>query len=128
MTDSHRLLARNSEPQTSSISKHPVPLAKPTAGIFSATDATSHSPQAGPRPARCRERGCVFPAEENAHGLCAYHERQRLEPALFSSWQPTWLLVHRSAAGVECAESTPSRSHDRRKLAAQFAAFQQGLA
>jgi hypothetical protein len=82
----------------------------------------------GRSPARCGEKGCVFPAEGNESGLCSYHLRQQLEPALFSSWQPTWLLVNRPAPEFDCSESARGRSRDRRRLAAQCKAFRQGLA
>ena len=79
-------------------------------------------------PARCSEKGCVFPAKENGSGLCSYHLKQQLEPALFSSWQPTWLLVNRPAADSDGSESARGRSRDRRRLEAQREAFWQGLA
>jgi hypothetical protein len=79
-------------------------------------------------PGRCSERGCVFPAEENALGFCFYHERQQLEPALFCSWQPTWIIVNRAATGLDVCDPGDDRSHDRRRLAAQRDAFFHGLA
>jgi hypothetical protein len=79
-------------------------------------------------PGRCSERGCVFPAEENGSGLCFYHQRQQLEPALFSSWQPTWLILNRSAAGLDGCGSSHDRGHDRQRLAAQWDAFHRELA
>jgi hypothetical protein len=80
-------------------------------------------PQAPQNPGRCAERGCVFPAEENVRGLCLYHERQRLEPAFFSSWQPTWLLIHRSAGVPGPAQPPFSRPSYRRRGAAHYLPF-----
>jgi hypothetical protein len=88
----------------------------------------SGSASAARSPARCGEKGCVFPAKEDESGLCSYHLKQQLEPALFSSWQPTWLLVNQPAAGFDGSQSARGRSRDRRRLAAQCKAFRQGLA
>ena len=78
--------------------------------------------------ARCGEKGCVFPAGENGSGLCSHHLRQQLEPAFFSSWQPSWLLAHRPVTAYDRSRSAYHRSYDRRRLAAQRVIFQQGVA
>ena len=67
---------------------------------------------------RCSERGCVFPAQSQAKGKCAYHDRIEREPALFHSWQPTLLLLERAKFGLPDSLPDDSRSKDRRRLSA----------
>jgi hypothetical protein len=81
--------------------------------------------QATPLPGRCAEKGCVFPACRPDSEFCVHHRRQEMEPTLFRSWQPTWLLIHR-ATGPDGSGSRRGRVHDRFRLAAQSKAFQQG--
>lgn len=78
-----------------------------------------------PEPPRCKEKGCVFPATKEGAGFCIHHRRQETEPSLFSSLQPTWFVVYRSADSDRNGNST-GRIHDRHRLAAQSRAFQQG--
>jgi hypothetical protein len=66
---------------------------------------------------RCSEKGCVFPASLDGSGKCVNHERQSKEPNLFSSFQPTRLVLDRAKFGVPEAEVDTSRAQDRRKLA-----------
>lgn len=75
---------------------------------------------------RCAERGCVFPAAGCDSQYCVHHRRQEMEPALFHSRQPTWLIIHRST-GPDGSASLRGRSHDRFRLAAQSKAFHQGI-
>lgn len=77
---------------------------------------------------RCRARGCVFPAEENAQGLCFYHERLEREPQHFRSHQPTLLVLRQGLLIPDDGEADQRRARDRQRLAAQRKAFQQGLA
>lgn len=75
---------------------------------------------------RCSEKGCVFPAARPDSEFCVHHRRQESEPELFRSWQPTWLVIHRST-GPDGTASPRSRAHDRFRLAAQSKAFRQGI-
>jgi hypothetical protein len=92
--------------------------------VISAPSAASDPATARER--RCSEKGCVFPAIRSDSAFCEHHRRQQTEPELFRSWQPTWLVIHRSADPDGSAASR-SRSHDRFRLAAQSKAFQQGI-
>lgn len=71
--------------------------------------------------ARCIERGCVFPAA--SQGRCLHHERQAREPILFSSHQPTHLVLEQGRFTLPQEEIDTSRSRDRRKLAALRESF-----
>jgi hypothetical protein len=66
---------------------------------------------------RCAEKGCVFPANSTTSGLCAYHDREQQEPALFRSQQPSQLLLDRAKFGMEVSEEATTRSQDRRRMA-----------
>lgn len=83
------------------------------------------APLSPPAPAstRCLEKGCVFPA--STEGRCLQHERQAREPILFSSHQPTHVVLERGRYGPTEGELDTSRFSDRRKLAAQWEAFQE---
>lgn len=72
---------------------------------------------------RCTEKGCVFPSELAGGGECAYHHRQFLEPACFSSQQPTRLLLDHARFNLPDSAPAEPRSSDRRRLAAERARF-----
>lgn len=78
-----------------------------------------------PASARCSEKGCVFPAASGGSGRCLQHERQSREPVLFSSHQPTHVVLERSRFNVPEAdtETGASRTRDRRRLVALREAF-----
>lgn len=76
-----------------------------------------------PTPARCSEKGCVFPGSPGSGGKCLHHLRQSREPILFSSYQPTRAVLDRGRFGIPDEEVDTSRTHDRRKLAAIREAF-----
>jgi hypothetical protein len=80
----------------------------------------STPPWAVPPPqasSRCLEKGCVFPAA--FEGRCLQHERQAREPILFSSHQPTHVVLEQGKFGFPQSEiDDGSRIRDRRKLAA----------
>jgi hypothetical protein len=65
---------------------------------------------------RCQEKACVFPAARG--GRCLQHDRQTREPFLFSSHQPTRVVLDQGKFGVPEEEIDTSRAQDRRKLAA----------
>lgn len=75
-----------------------------------------------PSSPRCSERGCVFPATPGAAGMCLHHYRQAQEPILFSSHQPTRVVLDRGRFGVP-EEVDASRAKDRRRLAEIREAF-----
>ncbi len=76
---------------------------------------------------RCSVKGCVFPAT-SAEGTCVQHDRQRQEPSLFSSQQPSTLLLDRAKFGVPDSEPDNSRANDRRRLARIRENFLDGVA
>jgi len=73
---------------------------------------------------RCCEKGCVFPAARE--GRCLQHDRQAREPILFSSHQPTRVVLEQGKFGVPETEIDTSRGQDRRKLAALRETFLEG--
>ncbi len=75
---------------------------------------------------RCSERGCVFPAAGTATGRCRQHERQAREPILFSSHQPTRVVLESGRFDVPEADGESLRSRDRRRMAALREAFLEG--
>ncbi|HEX5481175.1 MAG TPA: hypothetical protein VFZ08_00960 [Terriglobia bacterium] len=75
-----------------------------------------------PSSPRCSEKGCVFPATPGAAGMCLHHYRQTQEPILFSSHQPTRVVLDRGRFGVP-EEVDASRAKDRRRLAEIREAF-----
>jgi len=72
---------------------------------------------------RCCQRGCVFPAYPGAHGECAYHRRQFLEPACFQSRQPSFLLLDQARFGLPDREPDDERLRDRHRLAIERVHF-----
>lgn len=72
---------------------------------------------------RCSEKGCVFPASPDGSGRCVQHDRQSREPVLFSSLQPTRMVLDRAKFGLPEVEVDTSRAQDRRKLADMRQAF-----
>jgi len=73
---------------------------------------------------RCSEKGCVFPASSPQSGRCAYHERQMEEPVLFSSQQPSHLLLDPARSMPVDGEYDESRKRDRLRLAKEWEEFQ----
>jgi hypothetical protein len=79
-------------------------------------------------PGRCVEKGCVFPAQSGAGGRCVHHQRQQQEPGLYSSQQPSSILVARGRFGpssieeIERGERGANRE-DRRRLTAEREKF-----
>jgi hypothetical protein len=95
--------------------------------------ASSPSPKMKPKPVtlnllgRCVEKGCVFPAAPGVEGRCLHHQRQRQEPGLYSSHQPSSALVGRGKFGPPRAEEfepgAGKRGLDRRRLMAERERF-----
>lgn len=75
-------------------------------------------------PARCRERGCIFPALGGADGKCFHHFREEREPAMFLSKQPTRAaLDHGKFLPADEELMFGSRGADRRRLESERQAF-----
>jgi len=72
---------------------------------------------------RCSEKGCVFPAASPHSAKCAYHVRQMEEPALFSSQQPSRLLLDPVRVSPASEVYDEDRKRDRRRLAKQWEEF-----
>ncbi len=75
---------------------------------------------------RCRQKGCVFPAQRGGRGECAYHRRQSLEPGCFQSQQPTFLLLDQAKFGLPDSEPDDGRVRDRHRLAEERVQFMLG--
>jgi hypothetical protein len=75
-------------------------------------------------PARCSEKGCVFPASPHGGGKCSYHLHQQEEPVLFRSHQPTGLLLDPARTTPRDSNYGGSRKRDRRRMAAIWEQFQ----
>jgi len=75
-------------------------------------------------PARCSEKGCVFPASSRGSGKCSYHLHQQEEPVLFRSHQPTGMLLDPARSMPTERDDRRSRKHDRRRMAAIWEQFQ----
>lgn len=73
---------------------------------------------------RCSEKGCVFPVAPPPADKCAYHRRQQEEPFLFSSHQPSHLLLDPARSMPSEEEYDGDRERDRRRLAALWEQFQ----
>jgi hypothetical protein len=52
-------------------------------------------------------------------GECAYHRREYLEPACFTSQQPTRLLLDHARFSLPDFDAEDTRARDRRRLAAE---------
>jgi hypothetical protein len=75
---------------------------------------------------RCSHKACVFPAQPGAHGECAYHRRQAVEPGCFQSLQPSHLLLDQARFGLPDSEPEDGRVQDRNRLAAERGRFMLG--
>ena len=81
-----------------------------------------------PRPARCRVKGCIFPAASARTGRCLVHDRAEKEPKHFLSVQPSILLVDRAKFGIPDPDYEDLRARDRRRLAALRERFREEVA
>jgi hypothetical protein len=77
---------------------------------------------------RCREKGCVFPADRDGTGICRQHRRERCEPTLFASLQVTGLLLDAAKLGLPNSKRDLARQRDRRRLEATRQRFLEELA
>lgn len=116
------------QPGLSKAAVHAVPasLILPLAGKFGWEAPISGRVETLPMPPsnpRCSEKGCVFPAAPGAAGMCLHHHRQKQEPILFASHQPTRVVLDRGQVGPPEDEVDTSRAKDRRRLAAIREAF-----
>ncbi len=86
--------------------------------------ATQPSPATEHASARCREKGCIFPARAGTGGRCLHHWREENEPAMFLSRQPIRTTVDQAKfyAPVE-PPVFGSRFSDRVRFAKEREAF-----
>lgn len=109
------------------------PIAPPELGPL-ALRAPPLPPKLKPRavilsmPGRCLEKGCVFPVVPGSGGRCIHHQRQQQEPGLYSSQQPSSILVARGKFGPPRLEEMErcERSEnlkDRRRMMAERERF-----
>ena len=77
---------------------------------------------------RCCQKGCVFPAQPEGDGECAYHRRQSLEPDCFQSQQPSFLLLDQAKFGLPDTEPDDERFRDWHRLAEERFQFMLGEA
>jgi len=73
--------------------------------------------------ARCRIKGCIFPAAPHTNGRCLHHYRQENEPTLFHSHQPTLLILEHAKFELPLTHTKDFRRSDQRRLAALREAF-----
>ena len=77
-----------------------------------------------PTPARCAEKGCIFPALSGERGKCVHHYRQEHEPSMYHSKQPTWAALEQGRFVEPREELTfGSREADRRRIEAERKTF-----
>jgi hypothetical protein len=100
------------------------PSQEPRPDSSPATPKAAESSASAFSAARCKEKGCIFPAEFAALGKCIHHHRELTEPDLFCSLQPTLLLLGQAKYGLPESEPDDSRFLDRRRQAAEREAFQ----
>ena len=105
---------RASHPLSSAVSRSPRPLEPPAS--LRAHPAVLRRELFLPR---CCRKGCVFPAQPDGDGECAYHRRQTLEPGCFQSQQPSFLLLDQAKFGLPDSEPDDERLRDRHRLAEQ---------
>lgn len=75
-------------------------------------------------PSRCREKGCIFPAQGGEGGKCVHHCRQEREPSMYVSQQPTWAALEQGRYFQLREERVfGSREADRRRFEAERRAF-----
>ena len=75
---------------------------------------------------RCLIKGCVFPASEQATGMCRSHDLQESEPALFESLQPIRHVLEQARYGIAARSFDSDRERDRRLQASLRKVFQEG--
>jgi hypothetical protein len=81
-----------------------------------------HQPT-GTSPARCGEKGCIFPALGGS-GKCVHHYREEHEPSMYHSKQPTWAAIEQGRFVEPREELTfGSREADRRRFDAERQTF-----
>lgn len=78
--------------------------------------------------ARCRIKGCVFPASDPATGMCHSHGRQEIEPEFFQSYQPILYVLQQGKYGIPDRSFDNAHFHKRRLLFRHRKAAKKGAA
>ncbi len=106
-----------------------VPLEPRVIGPVTVQPAPVAAPEQAPHvsptvSARCREKGCIFPAVGRAGGKCVHHYREEREPTMYLSKQPTRAaLDHGKFIPADEELMFGSRQADRRRFEAEREAF-----
>ena len=74
-------------------------------------------------PARCGEKGCIFPALAGKGGKCLHHYREEHEPSMYHSKQPTWAALQQGRFEPREELIFGSREADRRRFDAERETF-----
>lgn len=86
-------------------------------------DTELRGPQLAALP-RCGRKGCVYPAARAQLCLCIHHLRERREPSLFHSQQPSLVLLDQARFGPGAGdEDLLERSQDRHRLSQERERF-----
>lgn len=73
---------------------------------------------------RCGQKACVYPVAGFHLSLCIHHLRERREPSLFLSCQPSLTLLDRARFGLVIQDDdTLFRSQDRQRYARERETF-----
>ena len=100
------------------------PVSSLSLGTLPPAVAEGKSAETERTPARCREKGCIFPASHGADGKCVHHYREQREPAMYLSSQPTRAVLEHGKFFQPAEELVfGSREADRRRLEAERRAF-----
>ena len=104
----------NTKPGTGPVLNYPAitwPVAKP----MPASMPPARQAEAAPN-LRCSTRGCVFPAAPGCGGLCRQHGLEESDPTVFSSQQPTRVLINRVIYASGTPEGDVIRTREVREL------------
>jgi hypothetical protein len=112
------------KPKPMSLTRNPAALPGLTAG-GQVLPSSSESPPLGKgrlekfSSTRCALKGCIFPAHPDSPGRCLYHQREREEPKMFETRQPTQLVLGQAKFGLPEREPDEWRFRVRRQRARQ---------
>jgi len=105
---------------------HPATGTRPSSESCASLRGQAGTPRRESYSPRCSHKACVFPAQPGAHGECAYHRRQAVDPGCFQSLQPSYLLLDQARFGLPDTEPDDGRVQDRNRLAAERVRFMLG--
>jgi hypothetical protein len=110
-----RLESARNHPRGSTVGCN-IALGHRSEGASAVRDAEPRVPQLAALP-RCGQKGCVYPAARVHLFLCIHHLRERREPSLFHSQQPSLVLLDQARFGPGAGdEDLLERSQDRHRL------------